>query len=119
MTTIARHKHEFSRSEWPFSDSANVVVISTVQVFRQGFPILRVSHDYDGDWQILCGTTLDTKDAIVACLGCAYQRDKTIGELADMPRGVTLWADLGSVNRNHERMRMANNKRCRFSTDMP
>ena len=69
------------------------MAISTVQVFRQGFPILGVSHDYDGGWQVLCGTTSDAKDGIVVCLGCAYQKDKTIGELADLPLGWTAWRD--------------------------
>jgi hypothetical protein len=93
MDTVERHEHDFPESEWPFADPENVVAISTVQVFRQGLPIRRISHDRDGDWQVLCGTTLDVKDAIVVCLGCAYQRDKTIGELADLPRGWTAWRD--------------------------
>jgi hypothetical protein len=93
MDTVEQHEHEFPKSEWPFSGPENVVAISTVQVFRRGFPILRVSHDYDGDWQVLCGTTLDRQDAIVVCLGCAYQKDKTIAELADLPLGWTAWRD--------------------------
>src|SRR5262245_46472671 len=93
MDTVEAHEHDFPRSEWPFADPENVVAISTVQVFRQRLPILRVSHDHDGDWQVLCGTTQDTKDAIVVCLGCAYQRDKTIAELADLPRGWTAWRE--------------------------
>jgi hypothetical protein len=93
MDTVERHQHDFPESEWPFSDPLNVVAISTVQVFRQGLPIRRVSHDRDGVWQVLCGTTIDVDDAIVVSLGCAYQRDKTIGELADLPRGRTAWRD--------------------------
>lgn len=93
MDTVEKHPHRFPESEWPFADPDNVVAISTVQVFRQGFPILRVSHDADGVWQVLCGTTTNTKDAIVVGLGCAYQKDKTLGELADLPRGWTAWRD--------------------------
>ena len=93
MDTVETHGHEFPNSEWPFSDPENGVAISTVQVFRQGFPILLVSNDYDGDWQVLCGTTVDTKDAIVVYLGCAYQRDKTIADLADLPLGWRAWRD--------------------------
>jgi hypothetical protein len=93
MNTVEPHNHDFPNSEWPFPVPENVVAISTVQVFRQGFPILRVSHDYDGDWQVLCGTTTDVKDAMVVCLGCAYQRDKTIAQLSDLPRGWTAWRD--------------------------
>lgn len=87
MDIVEAHAHNFQKSEWPFSDSENAVAFSTVQVFHQGLPILRVSHDHDGDWQVLCSTTTNVKDAIVVCLGCAYQLDKTIGELADLPLG--------------------------------
>jgi hypothetical protein len=93
MDTVEQHQHDFPRSEWPFADPENVAAISTVQVFRQELPILRVTHDDDGDWQVLCGTTSDVKDGIVVCLGCAYQRDKTIGELADLPLGWAAWRE--------------------------
>lgn len=93
MNSVETHAHNFPDSEWPFSDPDNVVAISTIRVFRENFPILRVSHDRDGDWQILCDTTVETKDAIIVCLGCAYQRDQTIGELADLPMGWTAWRD--------------------------
>ena len=93
MDTVKKHSHSLPESEWPFSDPDNAVAISTKRVFREGYPILRVSHDYDGDWQVLCGTTTDQEQAMVVCLGCAYQRDKSISELADMPRGWTAWRD--------------------------
>jgi hypothetical protein len=93
MDTVEKHSHSFAESEWPFSDSMNAVAISTTRVFREEYPILRVSHDEDGDWQVLCGTTTESEHAIVVCLGCAYARDKSIGELADMPRGWTAWCD--------------------------
>jgi hypothetical protein len=93
MDTVEPHEHDFPKSEWPFSDPENVAVVSTVQVFRQSLPILLVTHDDDGGWQILCGTTSDVNDGIVVCLGCAYQRDKSIGELADLPPGWRAWRD--------------------------
>lgn len=93
MDTVEQHEHDFPESEWPFSEPENVAAISTVQVFRRGFPILRVTHDADGDWQILCGTTSDSEDGIVVCLGCAYQHDKSIGELADLPPGWFAWRE--------------------------
>ena len=93
MDTVEQHEHNFPKSEWPFSDPENVAAISTVQVFRQGFPILHVTHDDDGGWQVLCGTTSDVKDGIVVCLGCAYEHDKTIGELADLPLGWIAWRE--------------------------
>jgi hypothetical protein len=93
METVQSHPHDFSDEEWPFSDPVNVVAISTRQVMREGYEVLRVSHDHDGDWQVLCGTTTDVKDALVICLGCAFQRDRSIGDLARMPRGWTAWRE--------------------------
>jgi hypothetical protein len=57
MNQVDEHEHEFSASDWPFSDPTNSVSISTRQVVREGQPVLRVSHDLDGDWQVLCETT--------------------------------------------------------------
>lgn len=105
MDTVEQHQHEFLTSEWPFAVPENVAAISTVQVFRQGLPILRVTHDDDGDWQILCGTTSDAEDGIVVCLGCAYQRDKTIGDLSDLPLGWVAWREyVGAPWEREQRM---------------
>ena len=93
MDTVEAHHHDLGGEAWPFADPENAVAISTVQVFHHGYPILRVSHDMDGDWQILCGTTVQTKDGMVVCLGCAFLRDRSIGELADLPMGWTAWRD--------------------------
>jgi hypothetical protein len=90
---VDEHEHQFSENDWPFSDPTNALAISTRQVVRDGYPVLRVSHDPDGDWQFLCGTTTDVKDALAVCLGCAFRRHPSIGALADMPRGWTAWRD--------------------------
>jgi hypothetical protein len=82
-------EQEFTAEDWPFADPPNTVVISTRQVLREGYPVLFVSHDSDGDWQVLCGTTTDAKDALVIRLDEALQLDHSIASLADMPRG---WA---------------------------
>lgn len=87
MRTVKAHRHSFPDSEWPFSDPQNAAAFSTTKVFQENFPILLASHDVNGDWQFLCNTTLDPKNMFVACLGCAFERDKTIAELADLPRG--------------------------------
>ena len=93
MDTVKSHQHTFLDQEWPFADPVNAVAISTVKVFRQNYPILRVSHDLDGDWQVLCGTTVESKDGMVVCLGCAFQIDRSIGELADLPLGWHAWRE--------------------------
>ena len=74
--------------DWPFEDPVNVTAITTVKVLEEGHPILLVAHDEeDGMWQVLCGTTNDPEDGRIVCLGCLYNRDSTIGELADLPLG--------------------------------
>jgi len=96
MDTVESHNHDFEPEVWPFQDPINTAVISTKPVFIQNFPILRVCHDRDGDWQILCDTTNDTDDGIVVCFGCAYEKDKTIGELHDLPLGWDAWRETES-----------------------
>lgn len=90
---VKLHAHTLPADEWPFSDPMNALAFSTRQVMREGHPVLRVSHDFDGDWQVLCGTTLDSADLLVVCLGCAYQQNPSIGALADLPLGWTAWRD--------------------------
>ena len=81
------HSHNFPESDWPFADPVNTTAFTTTRVLHDGFPVLLVSHDHDCDWQFLCDTTNDTADCLIVCLGCAYQRDTSVGELADMPAG--------------------------------
>lgn len=69
-----------------FLGPINAIIISTRRVVDDGFPISLVTHDDDGDWQILCGTTNEPADGSVMCLGCMFQRDRSIGQLADLPR---------------------------------
>jgi hypothetical protein len=90
---VDTHTHSFAPSEWPFADPINTLVITTKHVLNDGHPILLVTHDDDGDWQVLCGTTNDPADGLVVCLGCAYERDTSIGQLSDLPRGWSAWRD--------------------------
>ena len=87
------HPHTFASSEWPFSDPPNVAAITTRPVLEDGHPILLVTHDEDGDWQVLCGTTNNPEDGRIACLGCMFDSDRSIGELADLPPGWRAWRD--------------------------
>jgi hypothetical protein len=82
------------KTDWPFNDPPNVTCITTVKVLREGHPILLVTHDEeDGGWQFLCGTTNDPDDGLVIGLGCAYDLDESVGELADLPLGWRAWRD--------------------------
>jgi hypothetical protein len=89
------HRHDFSEAEWPFEDSQNLGVLTTIKVL-EGAPVLLVTHDHDGDWQILCGTTNDSEDARIACFGCAFERNRDIAVLADLPRGWRAWRETPS-----------------------
>lgn len=81
-------------SEWPFDDPPNARSYSTKQVLEDGYPILLVTHDKDdGSWQVLCGTTNNHEDGRLVGLDCMYERDPTIGELADLPMGWKAWRE--------------------------
>ena len=79
------HTHDFPI--WPFDDAINTAAFTTRRVIEQGLPVLLVSHDLDGEWQFLCGTTTETADCRIVCMGCAYERDQTIADVADLPIG--------------------------------
>ena len=82
------------KTDWPFSDPPNVATITTRQVLEEDYPILLVTHDEeDGCWQILCGTTNDPDDGRIVGLDCMYEKDPSIGELADLPLGWKAWRE--------------------------
>ena len=87
MKTVQSHSHSFGDEEWPFNTPQNTLAISTKPVILFAKPVLLVSHDHDGVWQVLCDTTTEADDCLVVCLGCCFERDPTIGELADLPSG--------------------------------
>jgi len=81
-----QHSHMFL--SWPFEGlSTDTGVFTTRQVLEGLEPVREVYHDHNGDWQFLCGTTLNTEDLKLVCLGCMVETDPTIGELSDMPPG--------------------------------
>lgn len=75
-----------SESSWPFHEGKNRACLTTRRVL-DGLPILLVSHDQNGDWQFLCGTTNEPKDGALVCLGEMVDRNETLGEVADLPDG--------------------------------
>ena len=82
-------------SEWPFSDPPNVATVTTVQVVRDGEPILLVYHDEDdGAWQFLTGTATNSmKNVMLVSLKSIVMRDPTVVELADLPLGWHAWRE--------------------------
>jgi hypothetical protein len=65
----------------------NRAVFTTQPVIREGHPILLVTHEEDGHWQILCGTTDRPEEGLAVSLGSMLDHDPTIGELANLPEG--------------------------------
>lgn len=72
---------------WPFHEGKNRAVFTTKPVTQGGHPILLVYHDSEGDWQFLCGTTNRPEDGQLVSLGCIFELDGTIGEVADLAEG--------------------------------
>jgi hypothetical protein len=72
---------------WPFHEGKNRAVFTTKPVTQGGHPVLLVSHDRDGNWQLLCGTTNRAEDAQLVALGQMLKRHPEIGSLADLPEG--------------------------------
>ncbi len=78
---------EPGRGDWPFADAQNTATFTTRRVLHDHYPVLLVTHDEDGSWQILCGTTNSSQDAAIICLHNAYEMDTSIGDLANLPLG--------------------------------
>lgn len=49
--------------------------------------MLRVAHDFNGDWQFLDGTTDKPGECVMLCLGCLLEKHADIAAIADLPRG--------------------------------
>jgi hypothetical protein len=59
--------------------------VITTSVVLAGAPILLVTHDEDGGWQLLCGTTSDPDDGRIVHLDHIAAMDPTLTELVDLP----------------------------------
>ena len=91
-------------TDWPFHEGKNRSAITTRYVL-EGRPILLVSHDDDGDWQFVCGTTDLTEDGRVVSLKEILRLDGSTAELADLPVG---WeASRGTPGKPWQRYKVA------------
>lgn len=80
------HDHNFDAKDWPFSFRADEIAYSSKRVVRDGHPILVVSHDTYGEWQLLHGELTDDDEMAQICFGCAYESDRTLSEVASLER---------------------------------
>lgn len=100
------HSHSFSEDKWPFDVSVNSPAYSTINVVSNGSPILTITHDLEGDWQFLCGETVDTQDMSIICFGCLYELHPWIGNFSDLPLGWIMWRDEESAAWQKEKIRV-------------
>lgn len=82
---MTEHTHSFTH--WPFADKISAAAFCTGKVFHERFPVLQVAHDTNGDWQFLDATSDDLGEPVLVCLGCIFERDPSLAEIADLPRG--------------------------------
>jgi hypothetical protein len=80
-------------SIWPFSDPQHRSVYTTRFVLDDDLPILVVSHDPDGEWEFLCGTTDNPKDGRQVMLSEVVELDPRVAEVADLPVGWRAFRD--------------------------
>lgn len=73
---------------WRFYDEPNTACFTTEHVLS-GSPILRVYHDYDGDWQFHgdSSQSANDEDAKLVCLSEIVGSDSSLEELHDLPYG--------------------------------
>ena len=79
-------------NDFKFREDCKLGVYTTRQVL-EGAPILRVSHETDGDWQFLCDTTTDVADLKIVCLEHIVKRDSSVNELFQLNYGWTAWRE--------------------------
>lgn len=84
---MTEHSHNFEY--WPFAGAVDQACFLCEHVHEGVMPVLTVCHDYDGDWQFLCGGNHTGTKPVLVCLGCAVERHHAPVEMADLPRG---WA---------------------------
>jgi len=82
---MTEHTHTFTH--WPFADRISAATFCTGKVVHEGFPVLQVAHDTNGDWQFLDATSDELGEPVMLCLGCVFERDPSLAEIADLPLG--------------------------------
>jgi hypothetical protein len=82
-----------AKSRWKFSEPRNLGVFTTVPVLHHGLPILHVVHEEDGDWEFLCGTTVEPDQIKLVCLKDVAELDPSVNDLADLPPGWRAWRE--------------------------
>ena len=72
--------------DFKFREEKNLGVFTTRQWLEFDKPILRVVHDFNGDWQFLTGDQV-FEDAKLVCLEEMIKKDKTLNRVFDLEYG--------------------------------
>ncbi|HLK03962.1 MAG TPA: DUF4262 domain-containing protein [Candidatus Acidoferrum sp.] len=79
---------ESSLFHWKFQDSPHANAFLSQTVYDGTEPVTYVSHDAeDGAWQFLGESMSDGGGPVVSCLHHPIDRDRSLEELADLPKG--------------------------------
>ena len=66
----------------------NIYVFTTKNVLKKGYPIIRVIHERDGDWQFLGDEcNLQEDDAMLVSLNEIVEFDKTLFDILTLSEG--------------------------------
>lgn len=82
---------------WPFDDAENTAVFTTDYVLKLGHPIVRVTHDEEGDWQFHAPEGAADAEPRIVGLCEMVELDSSLLDLADLPPGwVAIRTNVGS-----------------------
>jgi len=76
------------KSAWQFDDAPNTACFTTSFVL-DGSPILRVYHDFEGEWQFHGADDQPATEEVarLVSLGCMIAQDDSLVQLHDLPYG--------------------------------
>jgi hypothetical protein len=77
----------YQKLDFKFFEAKNTAAFTLRQIIEEDKPILRVTHDEEGDWQFLTGDIIMQEDMLIVALEQIVKRDSIINELFDMPTG--------------------------------
>ncbi|MFY9561320.1 MAG: DUF4262 domain-containing protein [Terriglobales bacterium] len=88
----AANDPDSSLHDWKFTDPPHTGVFTTKRVMTGEDPVTRVFHDLeDGAWQFHGPGESKREDLTYVCFHHILDKDPTIKELADLPRGWCAW----------------------------
>ena len=79
-------------AEFKFRESKNLGIYTTRQWLELDQPILRVVHEFDGDWQFLTGDQMP-EDIKLVCLEEIVKKDNSLNEVFDLEYGESAERD--------------------------